>query len=410
MVGRAPWQRLTNEFHSLPGVFWTLWLGTLINRSGGFVVPFLSLYVTHQRHESNATAGLVLSLYGAGSVLASLCGGMLADRAGRRTTMLISLFGGSFAMLSIGFANTRATLAASTFVMGAVAEMFRPAVSAMVADVVPKERRAHAFGRLYWVINLGYAIAPMLAALALKASYFLLFVVDAATMFVYALIVLFAVPESRPRGTNVAHGEELGLWNVLRDGPFMGLVVLLFGTTLVMGQNNTALPIDMTARGISESTYGLVVSTNGVLIVLLQPTITRLLSGRSRTRVLAISSLFFALGFGLYGAVETPLGYALAIAIWTLGEIAHLPTFSATVADIAPEQRRGRYQGVADLAWSCSALVGPLVSGAFLSGPGARALWVACFALMVGVCIGHASLGPARKRRELRSPLPMGES
>ncbi|HEY0253576.1 MAG TPA: MFS transporter, partial [Kofleriaceae bacterium] len=76
---------------TLPSVYWTVWLGTLVNRAGAFVVPVLTYYLTDKRNLSLTTAGAIVSLFGVGSLSASLVGGMLADRLGRRTTMVLSL-------------------------------------------------------------------------------------------------------------------------------------------------------------------------------------------------------------------------------------------------------------------------------------------------------------------------------
>jgi hypothetical protein len=50
----------------LPAAFWYLWTGTLINRLGAFVAPFLAIYLTQGRGLSASYAGLVVGLYGAG--------------------------------------------------------------------------------------------------------------------------------------------------------------------------------------------------------------------------------------------------------------------------------------------------------------------------------------------------------
>jgi MFS family permease len=399
----VPLPALRRLHASLPSTYWTIWLGTLVNRMGGFVVPFLAIYLTRERHESEAAAGVVVSLYGAGTIFASLTGGTLTDRLGRRATMLLSLFGGSATMLAIGFARSLPAIGAATFFMGWVAEMYRPAVAAMIADVVPAQDRQRAYSYLYWVINLGYAIAPAFAGLLSGTSYLALFVVDATTTFLFGLIVLWKVPETRPAEAAAAalRGDGPGLTHVVRDSVFMGFVLLSLGTAFVIMQNNVALSIDMTRHGISPRDYGLLVSINGVMIVFLQPWITRALRLRSRTRILAVSSFFFGLGFGLYGVVGTPAGYAFAIAVCTLAEIANLPTGSAVVADLAPTALRGRYQGMSNMAWGIASFIGPLVGGLFLHGPGGRALWFSCFGLMVLVTVGHLALGPARARREI---------
>lgn len=395
---------LRREYRSLPAAYWTIWSGTLVNKTGGFVVPFMALYITRERHESEGVAGAVMSLYGAGSILAGFIGGTLADHLGRRATMLLSLFGGAASILLVGLASSLPQICVATFAMGWLSEMYRPAVWAMVADVVPPVDRQRAYGHMYWVANLGFAIAPLLAGLAARTSYLTLFVVDAATMAAYGVIVLLRVSETRPAEA-VAAGRSggPGLGAVLSDRTFMGVVLLNLGTALVMWQNGTALPIDMLRHGISAGDYGSLIAINGVMIVLLQPLVTRVIARRKRAVVLALSSLLFGVGFGLHGVVVAYAGYALAIAVWTLGEIANLPTSSAVVADLAPPALRGRYQGVYGMSWGVASCVGPLVGGFFLGGPGGRALWFSCFGLMVVVACGHLAIGRARERREQAS-------
>lgn len=195
---RAVLGRLKSIYAELPRVYWTIWLGTLVNKLGSVVVPFLALYLTQERLLSKALAGLLISLYGVGAILAGLTGGMLADRYGRRVTLLLSLFGGAVATLGIGFARQLSILALFTFLVGWLGEMYRPAVAALIADVVPPEKRTRAYGLLYWVINLGFAVAMMVGGLAATKSFLSLFLFDAATMALYGVLVFVKVPETRP--------------------------------------------------------------------------------------------------------------------------------------------------------------------------------------------------------------------
>jgi MFS family permease len=396
------WVLLCREYRSLPAAYWTLWLGAFVNRLGNFVLPFLALYVTRERGESVSTAGVVLSLYGAGAIVAGLVGGVLADRLGRRTTMVMSLFGGAAAMMAIGLARSLPELCAATFLMGWLAEMYRPAMSAMVADLVAPADRARAYAHMYWVVNLGFALAPSLAALAIRWSYLLLFVIDAATMLLYGIIVLWRLPETRPAEPQASHGGRLldGVGAVLRDRVFVRFLLLSLGSWAVMWQVGTSLPIDMSHHGISAAAYGGLLSINGILIVLLQPFAARVLAPYRRTAVLAGAALLFGIGFGMQAFVGSSLGYAIAIGVWTLGEIALLPTSAAVVADLAPPAMRGRYQGLYGMSGGAASFIGPLLGGAFLAGPGGAALWIACFALMVCVALGHVAFGRARTRRE----------
>lgn len=384
----------------LPRTFWILWTGTLVNRLGSFVVPFLGLYLTEQRHLSTTVAGAIASLYGAGNVAAGMVGGVLADRWGRRATMLASLFGGSATMLAFALARTTAETAAVALLAGFVIELYRPAVGAVVADVVPPEERLRAYGLLYWAVNIGFSVAPFVAGYMARRSFLALFIADAATTLIYGVIVWAYVPETRPATSAASHpGPLAGLGKVFADRVFMTFFALSFLIALVFYQSWVALSIDMRAHGHAESTFGTVIAVNGVLIVALQPFAGRALGRFRRSRVLAAAALLTGLGFGLNAVVAAAPLYALAVAIWTLGEIAGSPTSSSIVADLAPADLRGRYQGVFGMSWGLASFLGPTLGAFTLDHAGGAALWGGCLVLGVAVAAGHLAAGPARRAR-----------
>jgi MFS family permease len=284
----------------LPRQFWFLWLGTLINRLGSFVVIFLAIYLTGERHFSQTQAGLVIGLYGVGGAIGTTVGGVLADRWGRRPTMLTAQFGAAALMLTLGFAYAYWQILAVTFALGVVTEAVRPAFSAMMVDVVPDHDRVRAYSLNYWAINLGFALSAVGAGLAAKADYLLLFVVDAGSTLVTAVISLIFLAETRPAAAH--HGSRRqpsgGLVLALRDRTFMLYLIISLGTVIVMMQHMSTLPIAMAADGLSAATYGWVIAVNGVLIVLGQLFVPRLIEGFDRSRVLALSALIIGIGFG----------------------------------------------------------------------------------------------------------------
>jgi MFS family permease len=302
-------------------------------------------------------------------------------------------------MTILAFARSIPSIVIATFFMGWLAEMYRPAVMALVTDVVPAEKRTIAFGHLYWVINLGFGLAAAIGGLASSASFTALFILDAATMGIYGLIVLAKVPETRPAESERHEGSPLaGLGDVVRDGTFMLYLVLMMGMAVTLWQSGTALPLDLKANGISSTTFGALIAINGGLIVIVQPTMTRWLADKPRGLVLAMSSWMFAIGFGLYAFVDRWWGYAIGIVIWTLGEIANLPTSNTVVADLAPPALRGRYQGLFAMTFGAASVIAPILGGAMLEGPGADVLWIGIAGLMTMVGLGHLALGPRLTR------------
>ena len=152
----------------LPRSFWVLWAGTLVTRIGSFVLPFLALYLTEALHLSLSQAGLVIALYGAGGAVAGPLGGYLADRFGRRVTMVLALGFGGAGMIALGLVHRVEHLAPTVFLVALVSEMYRPAMQAAVADLVAPSDRVRAFGLVYWVINVGFAIGRSIWGDALK--------------------------------------------------------------------------------------------------------------------------------------------------------------------------------------------------------------------------------------------------
>ncbi|WP_433792311.1 MDR family MFS transporter [Actinoplanes sp. CA-252034] len=386
----------------LPRQFWFLWTGTLINRVGSFAVLFLSIYLTSERGFSQSQAGLILGLYGVGGAIGTVSGGVLADRWGRRPTMLVAQFGAAGLMLALGLARTYPEIAVATFLLGLFAEAVRPAFSAMMIDVVPEPDRVRAFSLNYWAVNLGFAVAAILAGFAAKVDYLLLFSADAATTLITAIITAIFLAETRPARHPGRKASPGGLGTALRDGNFAAYLLLSFVSVLVILQHLSTLPISMLADGHTAATYGTVIAVNGVLIVSGQLFVPKLIEGRDSAKVLAVAALLVGSGFGLVALAETPIVYALTVIIWTLGEMLQSPSNAATVAALSPPGLRGRYQGLNSLSWSAGTALAPILGGLVLQRAGDAVLWGGCFVLCAVVALGQLLAGPARARRAMR--------
>lgn len=380
---------------SLPRTFWLLWLGTLVNRLGGFVVPFLTLYLTQRRGLPVAQAALMVSLFGAGSFSAALLGGELADRLGRRPVMLLSFLLAPLNMIALGLVQPLALLATLTFTQGLLTDLYRPAVSAAIADLVPAEDRPRAFGYMYWAINLGFAIAPVLAGLMARLDYFLLFVGDAATTFAFGLIVLAGVRETRPPEAHAASKAPLrARIGQLRRSPLMLLFcALALASGMIFMQANITLPVVMASHGLGPGQYGLAIAVNGVLIVLLGLPASHAAGRWPRYAAMALAAILVGAGFGLTGLAGTLLAFGLSIGVWTLGEIVAATIAPAIVADLSPVELRGLFQGAYSAAWGLSAFGGPLLGGWVYQQLGSDALWAGCLALGLILAGGYLGLG-----------------
>ncbi|MBI5070207.1 MAG: MFS transporter [Deltaproteobacteria bacterium] len=391
-------QRLHASVGGLPGVFWTLWWGLLVNRLATFVVAFLATYLVRERGFSPAEAGRIAALFGIGQALAGPVGGALADRVGRRPTMMGGLLLAAAATGALPFATAPALLALLSFLCGLLGALVQPAMSASVADVVPSPERARAFGLIYWAVNIGLTAGLLLAAALAERSFTALFLIDAGTSLAFALIVWARVPETRPR--ELAPEPVLrGFGRVLSDRTFMPFLVLQLLALMVFVQWQLGLPLDMTAHGFGPSAYALLMALNCAGVVLLQPLLGPVLAGRDPARLLAAQAALIGLGFGVNALGGSLWVYAVGTALWTVGEVVGFPTASALAAELAPAELRGRYQGTYGMAWGLALTLGPLAGGELYGRGGGRLLWLACLALALLVSAGHLLAGAARRAR-----------
>ncbi|MFG2037638.1 MDR family MFS transporter [Dactylosporangium sp. NPDC048998] len=395
--------------HRLPGQFWVLWTATLVNRAGGFVIVFLTIYLTTQRGFSASAAGLVVGLYGVGGAIGVTAGGYLADHWGRRPAALLALGSSSVFMLVLGLVRGPVAITVAAMLLGMAAEAARPALAAMIADIVPSGERMRAFSTYYWAINLGFAISAIVAGFAANAGYFALFAGDAATTAAAALLIAWRIRETRPsveharehEGSSSQTGRGGGIRTILRDRVFLGFVACNLLIALVMLQHLSMLPLAMISDGLSTRTYGLVIALNGILIVAGQMGVSRVLANRRPALVMPVSAVVIGVGFGLTAFAHTPIAYAGTVLVWTAGEMLNAPSNAALVAGLSPVAMRGRYQGAFGLSWQVASFLAPTLGGAVRESDhgGNTALWLSCLGATLVAAAWSLLSAPARERR-----------
>ena len=388
-----PRQTLREGIRSLPGPVWILCAGTFVNRFGSFVAVFLVLYL-RSRGYSIAEAGLVVSFYGVGNVVAAAVGGWVADRFGRRNALALSMFSSAATLLALSQARSLPLIIVLTTLAGLTGEMYRPAAAALLTDLTRAGERIPAFALNRLAINLGFAAGPAVAGLLAERSFFLIFLGDALTSAAFGVIALTSLPE----GVRVRRGEERrgeAVRTMLRDRAFLFFLISSVLGAFVYFQSQTTFPLHVRASGLSDADYGLLISLNGLAIVLLELPLVAITQRFPYRPVLTLGSLLVGLGFALNAFANDLPELALTVLIWTLGEIVYAPVASAYVADIAPEHMRGRYQGAWGLTWGLAYVFAPAL-GAAIFAWSADGLWLICGVLGVASALLLLAARPPR--------------
>ena len=420
------------EIFGLPLMFWGLWVTLLILWMGRFVTSFLSMYLVSDMHVSAGVAGTIVSMYGFGGIFGCLYGGALSDRFGRPAMIVIGNLGSAAMLVLLAFIGNPWIMAIALLVYGAISSMPTPAVAAYVSDVVPFRKQKRAYSLQTWAANFGFAIGPIIANQLVKISYALMFYAEAAVLVFATILMIVFFKEvglgKRPRGevaparasqaaesaagNAVEHAvkqigesqrpQRFSVWRSYRracaDGALMSMVVLMFLYTLAYYQIVSGLPISMTQIGLGTDEYSSLLTINGGLLCLLQIPAIGLFQRMSNTRVLVLGMSITAVGYAFQIGANSWVTFAIATVLWTLGELGTFPIAATTVANIAPKDVRGTYQGLYNLVWSLSNAFSPLVGGWILNAFGSRVLWICCTVMFIIVAIGfYVTRGPRER-------------
>ncbi len=405
-------QQLRNVYDEYPPQFWMLIFGLFIDRLGGALVfPFLTLYITRKFGVGMTEVGLLFGVFAVTNLIGSTLGGALTDYFGRKGTLIFGLVMSALISLSMGLVNSFQLLFVSIAFVGLFANVGGPAAQAMVADLVPEEKRAQGFGILRVMANLAVAIGPAIGGLLAVRSYLILFIADAVTSLITALFVFFILQETRPAATSGVQSETIvqtlrGYGRVLRDTKFTAFILTCMLIVVVAMQMNTSLSVYLRdVHGLSDQRFGYMLTLNASMVVVFQFYITRRMQGARPLVMAALGSALYTLGFSLFGFVS---GYALfltAMAILTSGEMIFVPNAQALVACLAPEDMRGRYMAAYGLTWTLPMMFGPLAAGLILDNLNPRWLWYA-----VGMVGSTAVVGFLLLERWIGKSLPTTRS
>jgi MFS family permease len=383
---------------------WILFFGMGLNQFGmSIVMPFISIYLYFYQDTSAALVGFAMFFSSFMGAIFQLIGGELCDRIGRRLTFIIGLVTliGSFLLLAWAV-SVKAPYLYYLLILSmtrVATGLFRPIPNIIAADIVPPNKRLEAFSLLRIGQNAGFALGPMVGGVMALLSYSSMFYFTAATSTVYLIIILLFIKDTR---TCMPKGKfTLGdISSITKDHAFVVFCMLTFFVSVVYSQMYT--PLSMYAKGfvnLSEPEIGMLFAINGIMVVVAQFIVTRLLARYRLTLSMSIGVLLYAIGFGLVAFSGSFLMLGLCVFIVTLGELSYMPPNTTLTANMSTEENRGRYQGFNGLLNTLGFAVGPLLGGVLIDRLGG-ATWLIVMASGIVCAVAFIylkKLVPAKK-------------
>lgn len=358
----------------------------LISTIGASMIwPFLMIYVSERLSLPLTSIASLMTINALMSLLSSFIAGPISDRVGRKGVMIVSLAVNGLQYILMSQAHTLLAFALLMGLSGAFNPLYRVGADAMMADLIVPEKRVDAYSMMRMSNNLGVALGPAIGGFIASSSYTVAFLMAAAGMITYSLLLLFFAQETLPRELVKASRKQErfgGYGRIFGDSRFMSLVggftliqmtsVILWVLLSVYTKTNFNMP---------ERQYGLLPTTNALMVVFFQIYVTKITKRYPPLQALVAGAFFYAIGVGSVALGHGFAGFWISMVIATIGELIAVPTSTTYAANLAPPEMRGRYMSIYGLTWPVAAGIGPVIGGFLNDHYGPVTIWYGAFVI-----------------------------
>lgn len=324
----------------------------------------------------------------------SLIGGKLTDNFGRKKLFMIFQGFAALCFAPCAFLGDSIWVPRLLITAGFFMSAAQPANSAMVTDLTNKHNRKQAFSLLYLGINLGFSIGPMIAGFLYRNHTSLIFLGNTVSIVITLIVLFLFIEDTAPTREEIEESKSIEDDESAEDSNVLialikrpSLSLFLVGKTInafVYSTIGFVIPIQMTqafGSDLGSKYFGFVMATNGITIIICTTFIIKATMNIKPVINVALASLFYAVGFGMLGFVNSFFLYIVAAVIYTLGEILEATNAGVYIANHSPINHRGRFNAVIPLITGVGFSFGPSIFGRFIDAYGTRKLWIMCFIL-----------------------------
>ncbi|UGT92122.1 MFS transporter [Mycobacterium ostraviense] len=367
--------------HGFPGVIWLLLGGNLVVRAAGFAYPFMAFHVAGRGHAAGAV-GAVLAAFGVGWAVGQLTCGWLVDRTGPRATLASTMLVAATVLVLMAQAGSVPALLIGALVTGVVYDAPRPVLGAAIAELVPDPgRRAKIDAwRFGWIVSIGRAITGGVGGLLAGWSGVpVLFWINAVACAMLALLAVCCIrAREHRRSPAVTQPADIGYRGAFSDARLVLLLGSSLATLTAVRGLYAAVPMLMADSGLGAGEFGWAQLANAVAGIGLTPVMTPWLGRKAAARfrprldILAVAGVWTAVSMSGAALAHTTLGFTVATAVCTPGEIAWFVIAAGIVHRIAPPANGGRYHGVWSMTLAIASVVAPILASYSLIHGGHR--------------------------------------
>jgi MFS family permease len=401
--------KIKSLFNEYPRQFWLMIAGIIISTAGGSMIwPFLLIYASGKLHLPLSTVAVLISINAGTGLLSSFLAGTLADKIGRKVVMVFSLALNGIAYFFLMRAETYPQFVILMILIGLSNPLYQVGADAMLADMIPSEKRTEAYAINRIANNAAFGIGPAVGGFLASTSYNFAFYGAAAGFIIYSLLLFFLAHETLDKTLSVTKTNSLaeqaqdkeGYARVFRDKRYTAFVFLMAIGLIAPTMLWILMPVYAKINfNIPEALYGWIPTTNALMCVFIQFSVTQITRRYKTLPVATAGMLIYAIGAGSVALMTGFWGFWLSMVILTFGELTLVPTASKYVADIAPADLRGRYMSVYWLGWGLARTLAPLIGGFLNDNLFPQAIWIGGLLIGLTSALGLTVLNNITKSR-----------
>jgi MFS family permease len=399
--------RIRKLFNEYPRQYWLMIAGVVIATAGGSMIwPFMLIYASGKLHLPLSSVAALISINAGTGLVSSLIAGALADKIGRKVVMNFSLVMTGLAYFLLMHAQTYIHFASLMVLIGLSNPMYQVGADAMLADMIPSEKRTDAYAINRIANNAAFALGPAVGGFLAATSYNLAFIGASTGFFIYSILLFIFARETLTKSIQHAEHEHKvpqtnGIIRVLRDTKYIAFVFTMSLGLIAPSMLWILMAVyAKTNFGIPENLYGWIPTTNALMCVFIQYFVTLVTRKRATLPVLTVGMLIYAVGTGSVALMSSFWGFWLSMVILTFGELTLVPTASKYVADLAPDDMRGRYMSIYWLGWGLARTLAPLIGGFLNDNIAPTAIWIGGLTLGLISTVGLFLLNHITLRRQ----------
>lgn len=382
-------QLYKNAYTGIPQPVWWLAVVMFVNRSGTMVIPFLTVYLTHQGY-TLAEAGYVMGAFGLGSIVGGYLGGRLTDRFGAFYVQFGSLFLNGALFIVLGQMQTLWQYAACIFVLSSLGEAFRPANATAIAAYSNDQNRIRCYALNRLAINLGWSIGPAVGGVLASVSYSYLFWADGLTCMAASFLLFAALSPQQSRKAKPTATVVAGSASAYKDRAFLQGMFYLFLVALAFFQLFSVIPAYYkTVLHLNEATIGWILAMNGLLIAAIEMVLVYKLENRGHTLQYILTGAFLmGLSFLMLVAGQSATVAVASMIVVTFGEMFLFPFMNNFWVNRSTESTRGQYAALYTISFAAATVLAPTGATQLAEWLGFNVLWVIDFFLCTFAAIG----------------------